>query len=84
MEDWLKAKKKAKGSVTQRAMNTVGKQLDLIVAAGLTVEEALEKAESREWKGLEADWVIGGNRKQQPKGTDVFDLSNQNYVGGEL
>ena len=54
--DWIKSKKKAKGSVSQRAMDTTGKALHKIKAKGHTVNDALEKAENGKWKGISDDY----------------------------
>lgn len=59
-DDWIKAKKKAKGSISQRAINTVGSELHKAIAMGYSVADCLTKAESRQWKGFEASWM-GGN-----------------------
>ena len=57
--DWIKAKKKAGGSISQRAINTIGKELHKIVAMGITVDQALEQAEAGAWKGLKAEYFNG-------------------------
>ena len=56
-KDWIKAKKAAKGSVSQTAINTVGKELHKAVAAGHTVDDCLSTAESSKWKGFKAEWM---------------------------
>ena len=57
IDDWLKAKKAAGGSVSQTAINTVGKELHKAHAAGFTVEQCLEAAENAKWKGFKAEWM---------------------------
>lgn len=39
IKDWLISKKKAKGSISQSAIDTVGKELHRAVMMGLTVEQ---------------------------------------------
>lgn len=57
MGAWLKAKKSAGGSISQIAINTVGKELHKAVALGFTVGECLEAAENNKWKGFKAEWM---------------------------
>jgi hypothetical protein len=56
-KDWIKAKKAAKGSISQTAINTVGKELHKAVLAGHTVDDCLSVAENGKWKGFKAEWM---------------------------
>jgi uncharacterized protein YdaU (DUF1376 family) len=55
--DWLKAKRKSGGTVSQRAINTIGKNLTNLKALGYSVNFCLEKAESSGWKGIEIHYL---------------------------
>ena len=57
IDDWLKAKKAAGGSVSQTAINTVGKALHKAHEVGFTVEQCLEAAENAKWKGFKAEYM---------------------------
>lgn len=59
LDAWLKSKKSAKGSISQTAINTVGKELHKAVDLGFTVEQCLEKAESSKWRGFQSIWMKG-------------------------
>jgi len=54
---WLKTKKAAKGSISQLAIDTVGKELHKAQQNGFTVEECLCDAENGKWKGFKASWM---------------------------
>ena len=68
---WLKSKKKAKGSLSQMAINTVGKNFHIAVNNGWTVEDCLEKAENSNWKGFDADWM--GVKKNETTTQSAYD-----------
>ena len=67
---WLKSKKAAKGSTSQQAINTVGKELHKAQQQGFTVEECLEKAENSKWKGFDASWMRKDNEASQRSDRD--------------
>jgi len=56
-DDWRRAKKGAKASVSQTAINTIGKQLCLSAKDGFSVNDCLSTAESSSWKGFQASWM---------------------------
>ena len=56
LTDWLESKASAGGKVTQRAINTTGKELHKIMAKGFTVDEALENAYEWNWKGGRSEY----------------------------
>lgn len=56
-KDWIKAKKRAKGSITQSTMNKVGKELHIAASNGFSVNDCLATAESAAWRGFEAMWM---------------------------
>lgn len=56
-KDWIKAKKRARGSVTQSTMNKVGKELHIAAGNGFSVNDCLATAESAAWRGFEAMWM---------------------------
>ncbi len=64
LDAWLVAKKKANGSVSQRAINTVGKELHKVVDAGVSVEDALDIAENSKWRGFKSEWVLNAKGNQ--------------------
>jgi len=82
LDAWLAMRKKNKASNTQLAMNTIGNELKIAVASGLTVDYCLSIAESSGWKGFKADWVSKANGAQRPM--QVSNFSSMNYQDGEL
>lgn len=81
---WLAMRKKVKASNTQLAMNTIGNELKIAVAAGLTVDYCLSIAESSGWKGFKADWVSSARPLQNQRPMQVTSFQNQNYQDGDL
>lgn len=57
LKDWMAMRKRVKASCSQSAINNIGKQLHLAVAAGFTVEQCIAEAETRGWKGFKAEWM---------------------------
>jgi len=82
LDAWLAMRKKNKASNTQLAMNTIGNELKIAVASGLTVDYCLSIAESSGWRGFKADWVSKANGAQRPM--QVSNFSSMNYQDGEL
>jgi hypothetical protein len=74
---WIAAKKKAKGSVTQTAINTVGKEISKAVMNGVSVNECLEAAENGCWKGFKAEWVTAA-KASGPAGRQVRTMDDFN------
>lgn len=71
---WLKAKKEAGGSISQTAINTIGKEIKKAVDAGFSVDDCLSQAENGKWKGFDSSWmkktVSSGKKYQTAK--DAF------------
>jgi len=79
---WLLSKKKAKGSVTQTTMDTMGKQLHIAVMNGWTVEDCLEKAENSGWRGFEGEWM-GIKKNEKASIQSAFDrLTDVSWAEG--
>ncbi|WP_333609470.1 hypothetical protein [Arsukibacterium sp.] len=57
LKAWLTMRKRVKASVSQLAMNTIGKELAKAVDNGFTVDDCLRQAEASSWKGFKASWV---------------------------
>ena len=84
LNDWLKARKKARAVHSQTAINTIGKELHKAVAMGYTVNQCGEEAATRGWRGFKAEWMqssvvpasFGGNVSQFPRRQSV-DEHNQ-------
>ncbi len=75
-DDWLKAKKQAGGSVSQSAINTIGKEIKKAVDAGFSVDDCLAQAENGKWKGFKAEWMkvteTVSSNKRYATTTDAF------------
>lgn len=74
---WCQVKKKNKGSISQSAMNTIGKEMHLAAKQGISVNECLAVAENSGWRGFEASWVIN-KRNQNGQTTGFAPAGNQN------
>ncbi len=57
LKAWLTKRKQVKASLSQLAMNTVGKQLHIAASNGFTVDQCLCEAEAAGWKGFKAAWM---------------------------
>ena len=57
LKDWIAARKKAKATHSQTAINSVGKQLHKAKAMGFSVNDCLSEAVTRGWRGFKADWM---------------------------
>lgn len=70
LEAWLAMRKRVKASLSQQAINTIGKEINLAIAAGFTVDECLSKAEVANWKGFECQWMENtrGSKNAQQTG----------------
>ena len=64
--DWLAARRKAKATHSQTAMNQIGKELRKAAAMGISVDECLAEAATRGWRGFKAEWLQ--NEKHQRNG----------------
>lgn len=62
LKAWLLKRKEVKASLSQLAMNTIGKELHIAVANGFTVDECLCEAEAGGWKGFKAAWMERSRR----------------------
>lgn len=63
-KDWLAARRKAKATHSQTAMNQIGKELQKAAAMGISVDECLAEAATRGWRGFKAEWLSNGKYQQ--------------------
>jgi predicted transcriptional regulator len=68
LKDWIAARKKAKASNSQTAINTIGKQLHKAVEKGYTVNECAEEAIMKTWRGFKAEWMDNAKGGVNAKG----------------
>lgn len=74
LEDWLKKKKSAGGSVSQSAINTVGREVSIAVKNGFTVDECISAAENAGWRGFKHEWMGTPAGRDADYGSEVADL----------
>lgn len=68
LKDWIAARKKAKATHSQTAINTIGKQLHEAKKAGHSVDDCLSEAVVRGWRGFKAEWMqsaVSAQARQQ-------------------
>jgi hypothetical protein len=66
-KDWLAARRKAKATHSQTAMNQIGKELRKAAEMGISVDECLAEAATRGWRGFKAEWLTNGKNQQNGK-----------------
>ncbi|GLS27760.1 helix-turn-helix domain-containing protein [Marinibactrum halimedae] len=54
---WLDARKKSRGTISMRAFRLIGKELTLANMSGYTVEQCLDTAMMKGWRGFEFQWI---------------------------
>jgi len=80
LSEMIRIRKKNKGgSLTNRVIKGLAKELDQARVNGFTNDQILTEWETRGWKSFKAEWVTP---KQQAKSTHSFD--NQNYQSGKF
>ena len=65
MADWLKVRKTKKATNTQTAYDSIGRELHKAKDMGYTVDQCIELAVTKDWKGLQASWVYNELNKER-------------------
>ena len=80
LSEMIRIRKKNKGgSLTNRVIKGLAKELDQARVNGFTNDQILTEWETRGWKSFKAEWVT---TKQQAKSTHSFD--KQKYTSGKF
>jgi len=83
-KDWLAARRKAKATHSQTAMNQIGKELRKAAAMGISVDECLAEAATRGWRGFKAEWLSNGKYQQNGRsGVPQFTPDNDDTSWAE-
>lgn len=77
LKDWIAARKKAKATHSQTAINNIGKELHKAKEKGFSVNDCLSEAVTRGWRGLKAEWM------QNAQGRSVSTTSQQADYNGD-
>lgn len=64
--DYLEHRKHRRAPLTQSALNTIIKHVNICIDRGLSTDEVLSTCMSRGWTGFESDWVIKDLPKKEP------------------
>lgn len=77
LKDWIAARKKAKATHSQTAINNIGKELHKAKEQGFSVNDCLSEAVTRGWRGLKAEWM------QNAQGRSVSTTGQQGNYNGD-
>ena len=75
LKDWMAMRKRVKASVSQSAINTIGKQLTIAVSAGFTVDQCISEAETRSWKGFKSEWMKNAENNSNSRAGKKADIN---------
>lgn len=76
------SKTKTQAEITQRIANNICDEFAKAIANGWTIDKCLDEWELRGWLAFKFEWLQ--NKRPQPPKKGIFDLSQQNYVSGDL
>jgi uncharacterized protein YdaU (DUF1376 family) len=77
MSDWLAMRKRLKADVSQTVINSFGRELQLAVQAGFSVDDCLMECVTSNWRGFKAAWIKGRTPTARHN-----DFENRNYNAG--
>lgn len=77
MSDWLAMRKRLKADVSQTVINAFGKELQLAVQSGFSVDDCLMECVTSNWRGFKAAWIKGRTPTARHN-----DFENRNYNTG--
>lgn len=86
MKDWIDLRKAKRAKVSQTVINNFGRELQIAVGNGFTVEQCLAKAVTKGWTGFEADWMTNNSvgRLGQQRGRSAQDEQEiQSWIDGK-
>lgn len=64
VNEFKRIRKHAKADITQRVINTIGKQLDLTRQAGYSNDQILDVWVSKSWRSYEHQWFINATQQK--------------------
>lgn len=68
LNDWLKMRKRQKADVSQTVINRLAREFKKAAARGMTVDDCLSECVTRNWRGFELNWVLGGDESRASGG----------------
>jgi uncharacterized protein YdaU (DUF1376 family) len=77
MSDWLAMRKRLKADVSQTVINSFGRELQLAVQSGFSVDDCLMECVTSNWRGFKAAWIKGRTPTARHN-----DFENRNYNAG--
>ncbi|WP_204243971.1 helix-turn-helix domain-containing protein [Vibrio galatheae] len=80
VNEFKRLRKHAKADITQRVINTIGKQLDLTRQAGYSNDQILDVWVSKSWRSYEHQWFINAT---QQNGIPSHETNRQTYQSAQ-